>query len=207
MVGVFFLFCIAINYSLLPIHYPLTLSEEKEIIDLTRKDPQAFGILFDEYYPQIFGYIHRRVIDWDVSKDIASEVFLKAFTHLKDFKWLGISIAAWFYRIATNEINLYFRHNKYSPTSLNQLLDFHDFDTEEDNNERQKAEQQIKEYQDFLQIQSELKKLSTKYQEVISLRYFEEKSIKEIAEILNKNEGTVKSLISRGLEKIRQRIQ
>lgn len=202
----FFLFCIAINYSLLPIHYPLTLSEEKEIIDITRKDPKAFGILFDEYYPQIFGYIHRRVIDWDVSKDIASEVFLKAFTHLKDFKWLGISIAAWFYRIATNEINLYFRHNKYSPTSLNQLLDFHDFDTEEDNNERQKAEQQIKEYQDFLQIQSELKKLSIKYQEVISLRYFEEKSIKEIAEILNKNEGTVKSLISRGLEKIRQRV-
>ena len=46
--------------------------------------------------------------------------------------------------------------------------------------------------------------LSVKYQEVLTLRYFENKQIKEISEILGKREGTVKSLLHRGLEKLRR---
>ena len=51
----------------------------------------------------------------------------------------------------------------------------------------------------------ELKTLPVKYQEVISLRYFEGKDNKEISEILGINEGTLKSLLSRGLEKLRKK--
>ena len=50
-----------------------------------------------------------------------------------------------------------------------------------------------------------IKTLPTKYQEVIALRYFEGKQNKEIAEILNIKEGTLKSLLSRGLEKLREK--
>jgi RNA polymerase sigma-70 factor (ECF subfamily) len=50
-----------------------------------------------------------------------------------------------------------------------------------------------------------LKTLPLKYQEVIALKYFEGKENKEIAEILNINEGTLKSLLSRGLEKLRKK--
>ena len=52
-----------------------------------------------------------------------------------------------------------------------------------------------------------LKTLPVKYQEVISLRYFEGKNNKEIIEILNMKEGTLKSLLSRGLEKLRNKMQ
>jgi RNA polymerase sigma-70 factor (ECF subfamily) len=45
--------------------------------------------------------------------------------------------------------------------------------------------------------------LPPKYQEVIALKYFEDKELKEIAEILSKPEGTVKSLLHRGIEKLR----
>ena len=45
--------------------------------------------------------------------------------------------------------------------------------------------------------------LPIKYQDVIMLRYFERKSVKEIAEILNKKEGTVKSLLSRGIRRLK----
>jgi RNA polymerase sigma-70 factor (ECF subfamily) len=50
-----------------------------------------------------------------------------------------------------------------------------------------------------------LKTLPIKYQEVISFKYFEGKENKEIAEILLIKEGTLKSLISRGLEKLRKK--
>jgi len=56
-----------------------------------------------------------------------------------------------------------------------------------------------------MSVLKELKTLPVKYQEVIALRYFEGKENKEIAEILNINEGTLKSLLSRGVEKLRQK--
>jgi RNA polymerase sigma-70 factor (ECF subfamily) len=48
--------------------------------------------------------------------------------------------------------------------------------------------------------------LPDKYRQVIALRYFEELSIREIADILHKKEGTIKSLLSRGLEKLKKMI-
>ncbi len=186
----------------------MTLNEEKHLVKKARTDPEAFGILFEHYYAKIFGYINRRVLDFDLSKDITSEVFFKAYTNLWKFKWKGISISSWLYRIAINEINYYFRKKRYAPRSLNKLMDEQDFNPAEQQllNEKNEVEQKLHNYQDFLLIQSRLKVLSLKYQEVISLKYFEEKSIKEICTILNKKEGTVKSLISRGLEKLRKLI-
>ncbi|SEN16608.1 RNA polymerase sigma-70 factor, ECF subfamily [Mucilaginibacter gossypiicola] len=70
-------------------------------------------------------------------------------------------------------------------------------------NEREMMEQELKAYDDYNRIRKNLLKLDVKYQEVISLRYFEQKTNTEISEILDKNEGTIKSLLSRGLEKLR----
>jgi RNA polymerase sigma-70 factor (ECF subfamily) len=69
--------------------------------------------------------------------------------------------------------------------------------------EREMMEQELKAYDDYNRIRQNLLKLDIKYQEVISLRYFEQKTNTEIGEILGKNEGTIKSLLSRGLEKLR----
>ena len=66
-------------------------------------------------------------------------------------------------------------------------------------------EAELQKHGQFIIILKALKKLPNKYQEVISLKYFEGKKNKEIVEILNINEGTLKSLLSRGLEKIRDK--
>lgn len=184
----------------------LSLEEERELITKAKKEPAAFGLLYDHYYPQIFNYVYRRIVDFELANDITSEVFLKAYTNFWKFRWQKISIKAWFYRIATNEINMYFRKKDYRPSSLDALraaTDFEAADTQHFLDEKLAAEQKLQEHRDFLHIQAVLKLLPVKYQEVIALRYFEQKSIKEICEILNKKEGTVKSLISRGIDKIR----
>ncbi len=71
--------------------------------------------------------------------------------------------------------------------------------------DRELLESELYKHDQFLKVLDILKTLPVKYQEVISLRYFEGKENKEIAEILNLNEGTLKSLVSRGLEKLRQK--
>jgi len=70
--------------------------------------------------------------------------------------------------------------------------------------EQEQLETELKQHEDFKIIQSHVQSLDIKYQEVLALRFFEKKDIKEISAILEKPEGTVKSLLSRGLEKLRE---
>ena len=184
----------------------MTLEEEKHILQLIKEDPKQFGIVFDSYYNQIFSYIFKRITDYDISRDIAAETFLKAFLNIQSFVWKDISISSWIYRIATNEINHQFRRNKNHNISLDALLDKNDFDilnSHEFIDEKQLLERELELHEEFLKVHKCLTKLDIKYQEVLSLRYFEKKSIIEVSEILNKKEGTIKSLLSRGTEKLR----
>jgi len=181
--------------------------EEKLLLEKIKKDPKAFGVLFDQYYNKIFGYILRRTLNYDLAGDITAETFLKAFLKINSFKWREISISSWLFRIATNEINYYYRKQKYSPRSLDLLIDAGDFDIKNPESleeERLRNEEELKAHNDFIEVQKKLALLPVKYQEVVALKYFEEKSIKEISEIIGKKEGTVKSLISRGLQKLRE---
>lgn len=97
--------------------------KETLLIEQCRTDPAAFGQVFDIWYIPVFGYIMRRTADYDLSKDIAAETFLKAFLKINNFQWRGISLSAWLYRIATNELNQFYRNNRYKPQSLQQLLE------------------------------------------------------------------------------------
>lgn len=181
-------------------------SQEAQLIEQCRTDAAAFGQVFDAWYKPVFGYIMRRTGDYDLSKDIAAETFLKAFLKIGGFQWRGIRLSSWLYRIATNELNLYYRSSKYKPQSLQQLMENPQMEKllhENAGDEREVMEQELKAYDDYNRIRQNLLKLDVKYQEVISLRYFEQKTNIEIGEILGKNEGTIKSLLSRGLEKLR----
>ena len=56
----------------------MDLNEEKELIKQAQKDPEVFAKLYDEYYPKIFGYILKRVANFEIAQDITSETFFKA---------------------------------------------------------------------------------------------------------------------------------
>jgi RNA polymerase sigma-70 factor (ECF subfamily) len=180
--------------------------DETDLLKRIRDNPEHFSELFKLYYRQIFGYIIRRTGSFNDSADIAADTFLNAFRNIHNFRYTGISIKVWLYRIATNEINLYFRH-KQKHNSVFERIDIADNSTFKNYiaEDRKEIEAELKHHNMFLSILKELKTLPVKYQEVISLRYFENKENKEIAEILNIKEGTIKSLLSRGLEKLRQK--
>src|SRR5437016_2154611 len=103
-------------------------NEEKELLEKIRANPKEFAVLFDLHYKKIFGYIFRRINDYDASRDIAAETFIKAFQKIHSFRWTGIAISSWLFRIATNEINQYFRRKQYEPQSLNDLTDNYHLD-------------------------------------------------------------------------------
>src|SRR3954463_11551058 len=119
----------------------MAMDDERATIEQAKKDPEAFGILFEQHYPAIFGYVLRRVEDWNTSKDSTSEVFLKAFKGLWRYRWQGIAFSAWLYRIATNEIGMYFRKGRRQMVSLDWLAEASGFQPIDPRTlEREKAE-------------------------------------------------------------------
>jgi RNA polymerase sigma-70 factor, ECF subfamily len=180
--------------------------DETDLLERIRKNPECFSEIFKLYYKQIFGYILRRTGRFDDSADIAANTFLKAFQYINKFKYSGISVKVWLYRIATNEMNLFFRlkqkHNSiFDRIKIEDKNVFNNY-MEED---RMELENELQKHDQYLVVMHELKTLPVKYQEVIALKFFEGKDNKEIVEILNINEGTLKSLLSRGLEKLRKK--
>lgn len=181
---------------------------DQEIFDLIRADRKNFAILFDRYFVPIKKYIIRRVGDYDIACDITAESFLKAFLKVQQFEYRGISYKVWLYRIATNEMNLYFRSSRYHPQNKIDLENFNDVQLRTTiEAEKESWDAELKTNDDFRRVQQLIKELPEKYSSVLALRYFEKQSIKEIAQILNKPEGTIKSICSRGLEKIRNKMQ
>ncbi len=176
------------------------------MLNRIKSNPADFSELFQLYYKSIFGYILRRTGNFDEAADITADTFFKAFRHIKDFSYKGISIKVWLYRIATNELNLYIRQKK-KYNSIFERIDIKDKDlfTDYISEDKREYELELQKHDQFLLVLKGLKTLPIKYQEVISLKYFEGKENKEIAEILLIKEGTLKSLLSRGLEKLRQK--
>lgn len=179
---------------------------ETELLRKIKTNPAQFSELFNLYYKPVFGYILRRTTNFDDTADIAAETFIKAFRNINKFTYTGVSVKVWLYRIATNEVNMFIRQKKrYS--SIFERINSEDaaIFSKYLQEDRIELETELRKHNQFLMVMHELKTLPVKYQEVISLRYFEGKDNKEISEILGINEGTLKSLLSRGLEKLRKK--
>lgn len=190
--------------------YTVDLTTEREIIEQAQLDPSCFAVIFDAYYPMILGYTLKRVANPVVAQDIAAETFYKALTNIHAFRWRGISISHWLYKIATNELRMYFRKRKYPSHSLENMFEQIGFDPIDKQNlaeEIFEVQSHLDRHQEYLRAQKLLLTLPLKYQEVIALRFTENKKLSEIADILDKKEGTVKSLLSRGLRLLRGRME
>jgi len=188
----------------------MNLSQEQQLIEQAKTDASAFGLLFDAYYEPIYGYCLKRLGTVEVAQDITSETFYKALQKIHRFTWRGISISAWFYQIANNEMRMYFRRNRHFTISLDVLYDQTGYEPISAHDllaETIAAQEMIDRKSHFLLAQRHLAALPVKYQEVITLRYMENKKHSEISQILCKKEGTVKSLLSRGIALLRKRLE
>lgn len=180
----------------------MDLSSEKNLVKKAQKDPEAFSQLYEDNYSKIFGYILRRVANIDTAKDITSETFFKALKNIGSFKWKDVSFSCWLYRIASNEIANYFRKGKnYKAVSFENIAE--PASPQNMQEDVLGAENELEKKREFLELHKKIIELPDIYQKVLVLKFFEKKSVKEICEILEKKEGTVKSLIHRGVERLK----
>jgi RNA polymerase sigma-70 factor, ECF subfamily len=169
---------------------------------------QNFDKIVGENESKIFNAIYSFVGDYDDALDLTQETFIHAFRHLHSFRQES-SISTWIYTIAMNvckkshnkrkKISLVFTDSiddpKTNSYAMNQTL------------QDQSVEENIEIDEEQLFIRQEISSLPKKYKTVIILKYLQDLSYEEIAEIVGCNVGTVKSRLSRAKEKLKPKLK
>ena len=169
--------------------------EENILVEESRSDPKKFGKLYDRYFEAIFNFIFRRTDEEETAADLTSQTFIKALENIKKYEFRGVPFSAWLFRIATNEINKYYRKKNKKKI----------FSIEEDLVKGLISEDTTDPIEDKLpMILQVLNEVPTQLVEILELRFFEGRSFKEISYILEISESGAKMRTYRALEKIRQ---
>ena len=169
---------------------------EYETIDKAKKDPAAFGVLYEKYFSRIFNFIFTQTDDEELTADLCSQTFLIALNNVHKYEFRGVPVSAWFYRIASNEVNKHF--NKTKSRKVYSLDEVH---------LRSLFEREEEEYSEerLIQLVEFMRNLSTEMLEVLQLRFFEDKEFQEIAFILNISESSAKMRTYRALDQLRKK--
>lgn len=182
------------------------MDREQQIIRDAQKNPEAFGAIFDAHYDRIYAYAMHRIGDPDLATDITAETFTKALDGISRFRFQGVPISSWLYRIAGNEIKMHFRrsNNRRSVRLLSLIDDGFDVEDASFVEEREAIAEKEGRDASLIALRRALASLPDLYQDAVALRHIEGKTSAEVAEILGKNEGTVRSIISRGVSMLRE---
>jgi len=170
---------------------------EQRIIAAAKKNPARFAPLYDIYYKQIFIYIFKKVKNEELCGDITSKVFLKALLNIGKYEDRGFPFSSWLYRIASNEVNMYFRSEK-----KNQEVELNENDLHSLMGEISESTED-----DRLSIViNALNDLPLDQSELIDLRFFEKLSFKEIGLQKEISAGNAKIKVYRALDKLKKLI-
>ena len=74
-------------------------------------EPAEFTELYHQYFPKVFAYVYGRVQDKEVSLDIVSDVFEKAYIKMRSLR-SPESFGSWLFTIARNEVSSHWRKTK-----------------------------------------------------------------------------------------------
>ncbi len=173
------------------------IQEEFEVIQAAQADPRMFAPIYERYFDQIFIFINRRVDHEDATAELTSRTFYNCLKNLKKFKYREVPFSAWLYRIASNEVNQYFRKQKQLQRSVS-LQDHHiDQLFEEMETGIEQADKEAK-------ITLLLEQLTSEEVQFLELRFFENRSFREVGFILGLSEVNAKVKTYRLLKKMKK---
>jgi RNA polymerase sigma-70 factor (ECF subfamily) len=183
--------------------------DEKELVILAQKgNKSAFEQLVYLYDKNVLSLALKYIKDEDLAKDIYQEVFIRVYRGLKNFEYKS-EFSTWLFRIATN-VCLTYKTKKASRVFVSV--------NEENNDEEPVLELQDESYEsspDRLTESSDIKKrienaleeIPAKQKMVFILKHFEGYKIKEIAVMLDCQEGTVKKYLFEAIHKLREKLK
>jgi len=168
-----------------------------QLIARARKDPSAFVQLYRRHYDAVFRHCVHRLFERQTAEDITSQVFLKVVENLGRFKGTEQQFCNWLYRIATNAVNDHLRKAVRRKTLLKVACEQAN---SQDANNKDTSDEKL------AVLREAVLSLKPRYQTIITLRFFENMRLTEIADVLACSRGTARSQLARALSKLRRRL-
>lgn len=185
-------------------------SDHALLIATREGDDRAFEELVNRYRGVITNFLYRMLNDYDEAIDLAQETFVRIFCAIERYH-TDYAFSTYIYRIATNlAISELRKRKRRRLISLNGMLTFND---ENKPTEFELPDQKPLPDAVFADVQiqaivrSAIATMPEKYRAPLVLRDVEGKSYEEISQILETNEGTIKSRISRGRNLLREKLK
>ncbi len=166
--------------------------DDRLLVEAAQKDPSRFAELYENNFDRVYAFVARRVALREEAEDLTAEVFHQALASIGRFEWRGVPFVAWLIGIAAKLIAQRWQR------AGNAL------DVSEDEVEDIGMEDDIERRTMLAQL---VDALPLDQREVIVGRFINQKSIREIAEQLQRTEGAVKQLQFRALQMLRTRVR
>jgi RNA polymerase sigma-70 factor, ECF subfamily len=178
----------------------VTLDEtaiERLVREARDGDAWAFGLLFDHYHLSIYRYIASRVHRPSDAEDLTQLVFVKALEALPRYESRGIPFGGWLFRLARNAVidHVRTRHDHVDLDWASAHI-AHDPGPDEQTLARQELDE----------VAAALAVLTDDQREAIALRFFAGLSAREAAEVMGRQEGTIRGLQFRAIAALRRRL-
>ncbi|TMF13280.1 MAG: sigma-70 family RNA polymerase sigma factor [Chloroflexi bacterium] len=184
---------------------PVKVEETKAPAERVKADgetkPVEFTDLYHQYFPKVFAYVYGRVQDKEISLDIVSDVFEKAFIKMRSLRSPD-SFGSWLFTIARNEVSSHWRKTKPAARAAQEAA----WETELHSQPRG-PEETVLHKERLASLSQLVRQLPRREQEIIALKFDAELSNREIANVLSTSEVNVRVTVFRALRKLRERLQ
>ena len=185
------------NEILIEYHRPVH-DEQTLLMQARALDQEALGHIHDLYYQPVYRYLSFRVADPQTAEDLASEVFTRFLGALRDRGTPPNTIRGWLFGAAQNVLKEHYRKQRQ--------MNWTELDESIAGNERT-PEQRLDDRLSKEELRAALAELTPEQQEVLALRFGFGLPIRDVAETVNKSEGSVKMLQVRAIGALTRRLQ
>ena len=187
----------------------MQLNDTDLIIKAQKGDHSAFEELVYRYDRNVLSVTMRYAIHEDDAKDLYQEVFIRVYRGLKNFRFQS-EFSTWLFRITTNVCLTYKNRSKHH---LKVSLENHYQDDENEFNSKEKliydgsSPEEVSSGADLGEIvNSAVESLSPKQKMTFILKHYEGYKIREIAEMMNCKEGTIKKYLFDAVKNLRKKL-
>jgi len=155
--------------------------------------------VYEVYFSKVYNYIFYKVMNKHVAEDITSATFLKVTEHFDRYDPEKAGMSTWIFRIAENKLTDHFRAARVS-VNIDDLSDSTALSEDFTGNALLITDENLRE------LYMALATLGDTTRDIISQKYFQNKTIRQIAKEKGMNESTVSTMHNRGLEKLRSQL-
>ncbi len=174
---------------------------DAQLVKRAKRDPDAFGMLYERYVDRIYSYIYFRTNNEQDAEDLTAKTFYQALANVRRYDERGLPFSAWLYRIAHNLVANWHRdHQRRPQISLDEVWGML--------TRTRLSPDSVAEYNSEMEaLRACIQKLPPDRQLLLVLKYGEGKSNVEIGKVLNRSEGAIKSLFHRTLDELRREME